>query len=209
MAARKRKPKEVLNDEAETPVPSAPPDDQSAPPLTKRDEAKARCVSLKQAAALLNRDRNTLMKYLDHGMPFVEKADRDRGVSWVLDLADVVRWLEERAAKNVADRLSSGEGMSEDQAKARTAVAKMLIAEADAAETIKLVAKVHDMIDLVRSDYTELRLRLMAVPDTLAGKVDSRIADKIRTVSSEQIRNALEALTADQDEDKGDPSGRG
>jgi phage terminase Nu1 subunit (DNA packaging protein) len=205
MAARKSKPREVLSDEPEGPIPSAPRDDEAATPLTKREAAKARCVSLKQAAALLNRDRNTLMKYLSQGLPYVEKADRDRGVSWMLDLGDVVRWLEERAAKNVADRLSAGEGMTEDQAKARTAVAKMITAEAEAAEIVKLVAKIHDMLDLVKKDYTELRLRLVAVPDALAGKVDAKVSDKVRNAAREQIKEALEALKAD----KGDVPGRG
>ncbi|MGQ2909204.1 MAG: hypothetical protein ACT6QU_14765 [Aliihoeflea sp.] len=82
MPGRKAKPTSVRKIEDETEISSASPDDVSAP-LTKREAAKARCVSLKQAAALINRDRNTLMKYLDQGMPFVEKADRARGVSWM------------------------------------------------------------------------------------------------------------------------------
>lgn len=61
-------------------------------------------MSLKQLAAFLSRDRNPVMKYLDQGMPAVEKADRDRGAAWVIDSSEAVRWLEERATKNVADR---------------------------------------------------------------------------------------------------------
>ncbi len=202
MAARTSKPRPLLKSDEILENSSSPPSDESAAPLTKREAAKARCVSLKQAATLLNRDRNTLMKYLDQDMPYVEKADRDRGVQWVLDIADVVRWLEERAAKNVAQRLGGADiNMTEDQAKSRIARAQMIIKEAEAAEAVKLVAKIHDMIDLVRKDYTELRLRLTAIPDTLAGKVDSKVANKIRIAAREQIDAALSCLNADLDRD--------
>jgi phage terminase Nu1 subunit (DNA packaging protein) len=198
MAVRKPKTDPMLKSEEISEIPSTSPSDESATPMTKREAAKARCVSLKQAAALLNRDRNTLMKYLDQGMPFVEKADRDRGVSWVLDISDVVRWLEERAAKNVADRLGGSDGqVSKEESERRDSVAKMIIREADAAETIKLVAKIYAMLDLVRKDYTEIRLRFMAVPETIAGKVDPKVSTKVRDIATEQIRLALNSLTAD------------
>jgi len=203
MAPRKSAKRPVLNLEEEAPESTAPEIVESASPLTKREAAKARCVSLKQAATLLNRDRNTLMKYLDQGMPYVEKADRDRGVSWVLDMGDVVRWLEERAAQNVAAKQAAAEGMTEDQAKAKTAVYKMLITAVEAAETVKLVARIHDMIDLVRKDYTELRLALIAIPDTLAGTVDAKYSAKIRASAAELIKGALENLTADKGETPG------
>ncbi|MBY5873734.1 terminase small subunit [Rhizobium leguminosarum] len=199
MTARKPKPSRV----------SINPDDSDAyfstlaegsAPLTRRDAERARYVSLKQAAALLNRDRNTVMKYLDQGMPAVEKADRDRGVSWVLDTAEIVRWLEERAAKNVSDRLNGSDGkISDEEAKRREGVARMTIKEAEAAESVKVVARISSILDLIRRDYTELRLQLMAVPDTIAGKVDSKVAEKVRKVAEEQIKNALAALCADEE----------
>jgi len=37
-------------------------------------------MSLKQLAPFLNTDRNKVMKYLDQGMPLVEKADNDNGL---------------------------------------------------------------------------------------------------------------------------------
>lgn len=199
MAARKPKiPRVSINpDDADTDF--STPTEASAP-LTRRDAERARYVSLKQAAALLNRDRNTLMKYLDQGMPAVEKADRDRGVSWVLDTAEIVRWLEERAAKNVSDRLSGSDGkISDEEAKRREGVARMTIKEAEAAESVKVVARISSILDLIRRDYTELRLQLMAVPDTIAGKVDPKVAEKVRKIAEEQIKNALAALCADEE----------
>ncbi len=169
----------VLNSAIDDEDFSAPPSEDSAPPLSRREAAKARQVSLKQASDLLGRDRNTIMKWLANGCPYVEKADRDRGMSWILDLGDVVKWLEERAAKNVADRLGGIESqITEDEAKRRIAVAKMIVEETEAAEATKMVAKIHDMLKLVRRDYNELRSRLVTIPDVLPTRSTPRTPKK-------------------------------
>jgi phage terminase Nu1 subunit (DNA packaging protein) len=154
-------------------------------------------MSLKQLAAFLNRDRNTVQKYLDQGMPFVEKADRDRGASWVIDSAEAVRWLEERSASAVADKAGNVRAMTEDEAKAQQAVYKMISAGVAAAEDVRMVAKIADVADLIRIDYTELRLRLSGVSDTVAAKLDPKMSAKVRLIVEEQIRAALLALTAE------------
>ncbi|WP_165421799.1 terminase small subunit [Rhizobium ruizarguesonis] len=184
-------------DEKVEPDFSAPPIEDPSPPVSRRDAAKARQMSLKQLAAFLNRDRNTVQKYLDQGMPFVEKADRDRGASWVIDSAEAVRWLEERSASAVADKAGNVRAMTEDEAKAQQAVYKMISAGVAAAEDVRMVAKIADVADLIRSDYTELRLRLSGVSDTVAAKVDPKISAKVRLIVDEQIRAALLALTAE------------
>ncbi len=179
---------------------SAPPAEQSAPALTKREEAKQRHVSLKQAATLIGRDRNTLMKYLDDGMPFVEKADRDRGASWILDLADVVRWLEKRAAENASEKVGSKEGqITEDEAKRRRAVAQAFTAELEYAETARIVARINDMLDLVKRDYSEVSQRLKGVPDAIASKVDAKVSERVRATATELIGNTLKGLSAVKD----------
>lgn len=199
MPPRKSKPMPLLNSIPDADETFITPVNDSTPPLTKREAAKARHVSLKTAAVLLNRDRNTVMKFLDQGCPFVEKADRERGVAWVLDIADVVRWLEERAAKNVADRIGGIEGqITEDEAKRRIAVAKMITEETEAAESIRMVARVHEMLNVIKSDYSEIRTRLMAIPETLSAQANAKYADKVRDQSTELIKNALSALTADK-----------
>jgi len=71
----------------------------------RRAASKERYVSLKELASFLDRDRNTVSKWLDAGLPFVEKADRDLGKAWVFDTAEVVRWLEKRAADTTAEKL--------------------------------------------------------------------------------------------------------
>ncbi|MEY9831096.1 hypothetical protein ABIA25_002911 [Sinorhizobium fredii] len=128
MAPRKPNPTPMLKSTETGSHPPSFPAEDSAPSSPSRSSISARHMSLKQLATLLNRDRNTVMKYLDQGMPAVEKADRDRGAAWVLDSAEAVRWLEERAAKNVADRFGGDlKTVSKEDAERRDAVAKMII----------------------------------------------------------------------------------
>ena len=200
--ARSPKTKPLLNVADDVAISSTPLTDDSSPPLSKREAAKARHVSLKQCAVLINRDRNTIMKYLDQGMPAVEKADRDRGVAWVLDLGEVVRWLEDRAAQNASERGSAEGQITEDEAKRRRAVAQAFTAELEYAETAKIVARIHDMLDLVRKDYSEISLRLQGIPDAIAARVDSKHVERVRKTAHELINQTLNALAAPKEIEK-------
>jgi len=180
------------------------PTSDSSPSLTRRDITKQRHVSLKQLAILINRDRNTIMKYLAEDMPYVEKADRDRGAQWVLDIGECVRWLEQRAAKNVTDKLGGGSSTlpSIDVIEQRSKAAKMYTLETEAAEAIGVVARIHDILTLIKRDYSEMRIKLMAVSETVGSKFEDKIALKVKTAIAEQIEAALESLRADQDVEK-------
>ncbi|CAN7260859.1 terminase small subunit [Rhizobium sp. LjRoot98] len=201
-APRKRDP--LLNSVDEAEEFSAPLDSDSSPALTRREMAKQRHVSLKQLATLINRDRNTIMKYLDQDMPFVEKADRDRGLQWVLDIAECVRWLEERAAKNVSAKMGDGLDIlpSLDVIEKRTKAAKMYTTEAEMAETIGVVARIHDILALLKRDYSELRVRLMAVAEAVSAKFEDKTAEKVKREITEQIASSLLTLRADADVQK-------
>lgn len=204
MAPRKSRPDPLLNPPETGSHPQFDADGGGQPSFSPRSSTSTRHMSLKQLAEILNRDRNTVMKYLGQGMPVLERADRDRGISWIIDSAEAIRWLEERAAKSVADRLGGDvKSVSKDDAERRDAVAKMIIREVDAAESAKMVTKISSMLDLIRRDYAELRLRLMSIPDTIAGKVDAKLSAKVRDVAEQQIRAALKALVADTEVDDG------
>jgi phage terminase Nu1 subunit (DNA packaging protein) len=201
MARRSRKSEEVrdalsgVEDSAST-----PPDDSASQSPARRAADRDRHVSVKEAAGLLDRDRNTISKWLDQGCPFVQKADRDLGRAWVLDLAEVVRWLEKRAADTTAEKLGAGaDGLiSKDEAERRTAIAKMTVAEKVAAEAVGTVVPVSVVIDRVSEDYNKIRSRLMALPTAIAGRVDQRLSDKAREVADEIVRDALESFRADK-----------
>lgn len=201
MAKRTRKAQGVMDSLTESvPETDTPDADSASLSQAKRDAARARRVSLKELAAFLDRDRNTVTKWLDQGCPYVQKADRDLGRAWVLDVSEVVRWLENRAASATADKLGASENglISKDEAERRTAIAKMTVAEKVAAETIAAVVPMSVVIDRVTADYTDVRARLMALPEAIAGRVEQRLADRVREVADEQVRNALKALRADK-----------
>ena len=198
MARRTKRSDEVRSALSGETNPDSTPDDDSAPlSPAKREAAKARHVSLKEAAAFLDRDRNTLTKWIEkEGCPYVEKADRDLGKAWVLDLAEVVRWLERRAADTAAERLGGAtDGVtSEDEAKRRRAVAQAVVAELDMLERLRSVVPVDDILDLWSKDYGEIRTKVMALPDVLAANVDPSISSLVRTIADEHARSVLDSL---------------
>lgn len=200
MTGKKKTPELVLKSKNNSNESSPPSKATSSPPVLKRDKDKKRQVSLQECAILINRDRNTIKKYIDQGCPVVSEADRARGVAWTLDLGEVVRWLEERSAKNISEKFGAdSDQMPEDEAKRRRAVAVAFSAEFELAEEVKIIARIHDMLDLVRNDYTELNLRLQSIPDALASKFnDENIKQLAKETSEELIINALKTLTADK-----------
>lgn len=164
---------------------------------SQREAAKERCVSLAKLATLIERDRNTVKKYADQGMPFVEKGDRDIGKEWVFDVAECVRWLEKRAADATAEKLGDGAAdgkTSEDEAKRRRAVALAVVAEIDMLERLHSVVPVSAALDLWAKDYAEIKGRLMTIPDAVAGNVDPSISIKVRKIVDEHVRSILDDL---------------
>lgn len=164
--------------------------------------SKDRHVSLKELSTILHRDRNTISKWLEIGLPYVEKADRDLGKAWIFDTAEVVRWLEKRAADSAVEKLGvlgSDGKTSEEEAKRRRAVAAAIITELEAAEAVKTVVRVSHVVDRISADYSEIRSRLMSLPDAIAGRVEASVAQKVREVADKQVRSALETLRVDKD----------
>lgn len=195
MTSRTKKTTGVVNSEQSDKISVITPDDNSAPlSVAKRDAAKARQVSLKELAALLDRDRNTVVKYVDGGMPFIEKADRDLGKAWIFDVADCVRWLEKRAADVTADKFGdSPDGqMTEDEAKRRRAVAQAIVAELDMLERLRAVIPVSDALEWWAKDYGEIKAKAMSLPDKLAVAVDPSLASHIRALADKHMREVME-----------------
>jgi phage terminase Nu1 subunit (DNA packaging protein) len=197
MARRSRKAEEVLESLSPEPESFSNTDDESAPrSAAQRTAAKSRHVSLKQLAELLDRDRNTIMKWAAQGCPCVEKGDRDLGRPWTFDLAEVVKWREKSAAELAVEKIG-GAKVDEESLRLRKMSAAVILAENDAAEAVKLVARVSAMLDLVRKDYVEIAGVMRSLPDAIASKVEARFQAKVRGVADEQVRSALSSLKAE------------
>lgn len=168
---------------------------------SRRDVTKSRQVSLKELAAILDRDRNTISKWLDAGLPFVEKAEVSIGKPWIFDTAEVVRWLENRAAETTAEKLGASiDGkMSEAEAKRLRAVSNAIIDGIAAAEDIKTVVRISYVRERVSADYAEIRSHLSALPDAISSRVVSKDAPKVKEIAEEQVRNMLKSLRADKE----------
>lgn len=190
----------LLNPASKSPGASAPS------PASRRDATRARVMSLSQIAAALDRDRNTIGKWLEQGCPAVERADRATGKSWSLDVAEVVRWLERRSAESAAEKLGGGPdgAVPEAEAKRRRAVAQAIIAESEATEILRTMAHWSTIVDRVAVDYGELRSRLLGIGDAVAGRVERRVAGQVKRVVDEQVSTALASLKVDREIGPGD-----
>ncbi len=177
--------------------PSVDGDDDLDPSLSQREAPAERLVSLKQCALLLCRNRTTVEKWLAEGCPSVTKANRDLGVAWTLDLAEVVKWLERNAAERTADRFGKTEGadISEGDAKRRRLVALMYQDEAEAARTLRAQVVWQLVIDAVEAVLTEVRGGVAAIPDAVAGKVEPKHAVKVRKAVDETTRQILDSVS--------------
>ncbi|WP_262265500.1 terminase small subunit [Microvirga yunnanensis] len=180
-----------------------------------------RHMSLKQVADLLDRDRNTIMKWLErHGCPYVTKAAKGRGEAWVLDIADVVRWMEARAGDAAAAASippaqgPDGEDNSKEEADRRKAWAQALREEQRLAEERGQLIRQDDAIAVVAAEYADVQQALGAIPSktatTLAsmddpGEIMNLLGDEIRDALSSlkgEIAEGVEAReAADVDED--------
>ncbi len=59
---------------------------------------------MREIATRFGRDRETVARWINDGCPVLRRADRARGVSWLLDPAAVVDWLEGRGSASAAAR---------------------------------------------------------------------------------------------------------
>lgn len=168
-------------------------------------DRKDRHVSLLQCATLLGRDRATVSKWIGQGCPVVQRADKARRVEWRLDLAEVVRWLEGRAAASVAEQMGSADGeakLTTEEAKRRREIARMIVDEIEAAEAQRAVIKVADVLEDVAREYAEVRVALMSLPSKITSRCFG-MADKaeMRDAVEELVRLCLRSLRRDGDSD--------
>ena len=175
--------------------PSSPQDDDVGTSSESRDVPECRRASLKEAAAILNVDRNTFAKWLDQDCPYLQRADRDRGVAWIVDIAAVVKWLQERAvASALAKYEGDGERVSEGEAKRRKLLAAAIIEEIEASRQLRTVVPMDYVFETLSKDYAEIRSLIAKIPDLIAANVESSIAAHVRKIADKQIRDVMETL---------------
>lgn len=167
------------------------PPDGASPPAARR-------LTLVQLAAALDRDRNTVKGWLDRGCPAAVKANRATGQTWELDLADVVRWLETRAAESATAAVGAIDDdgfVTKEEADRRRAVAQAGLAELQLEEARQAVVRVDVALDLVAAEYASVRQAIENVPSTMAGRLATESDPaRIQSVLDDAVRSALASL---------------
>lgn len=99
----------------------------------------------------------TIDRWVKEGMPVVERGGR--GVQWLFDLPDVIRWWGDRRAKDAAGDVPDDLAEIEK----RTAKAKMLQAELALARDRGEVAPIRDFERAQAKVFAEIRANVMNV----------------------------------------------
>lgn len=144
----------------------------------------------------------TIDNWRKEGMPVVQRGSR--GVEWVFDLAEVIKWYADwKAAAAAGDTPTALEEIER-----RTAAAKMQMAELELAKKRGEVATIRDFERVQAAMNAEIRTNVMNVPGRvvlqLLGETDET---KFKTVLRAELTLALQAAAeaeldlGDEDED--------
>jgi phage terminase Nu1 subunit (DNA packaging protein) len=142
----------------------------------------------------------TIDRWGKEGMPVVQRGSR--GVEWVFDLAEVIRWRVDRASKDAA--ADAPDGLEEIEK--RTAAAKMLTAELALAQARGDVAPIREFERAQAKAFAEVRANVMNVPQRvviqLLGETnETRFKEVLRAELTLALQAAAEADLTLADED--------
>lgn len=148
-----------------------------------------RIVNRAGLAEIMGVSLPTVDAWRKSGCPVLSKGGR--GKEWEFDLAVVIEWRCETAARAAAGDLDDGE----DELKRRKLKAEAEMLELELAEKKKLVAPVSQMGDLMAHVFAEVRAGIRNLPtrcvSQLIGETDPR---RFKRVMLEEIDTVLEVL---------------
>lgn len=130
----------------------------------------------------------TIDRWVKDGMPVVTRGSR--GVEWVFDLPEVIRWKLDQAKKDASAVIPDGL----EEIEKRTATAKMLEAELSLAKKRGEVASIRDFEMLQAKVFAQIRQNIMNVPQRVVLQL---IGETDETVFKQKLKAELSlALTA-------------
>ncbi len=186
--------------------PTIPPEKYGRKPTSSTGRAE-RTMSASALATFLDVDRGTVKRWIDAGMPRVSEPE-GKGGSYMLDVADVVKWLMGKAAADAKpapagpgpeDGLSLPPGYeTKEEADRRRAVALANIAEIEEEEAAKRVVPIEAVADLMAAERINARTKLENLGATLAGRT-AKITDaaQIKELADRLVREAVDCLVGD------------
>lgn len=145
----------------------------------------------------------TIDTWRKDGMPVVQRGSR--GVEWVFDLPEVIKWWGARKA----DQAAGGAPTDIAEIEKRTATAKMLKAELELAVARKEVAPIRDFERAQAAVFAEIRSNVMNVPQRvviqLLGETDESVfKQKLKAELALALKAAAEAPLTLADDDAED-----
>lgn len=149
-----------------------------------------RRVNQLQLAALLGYNRGTIASWHERGCPYVMSGDKR-----LYDVADVVKWLRESDVKSALAKYQTSDGQAtEAESKRLKGNAAAQIEQMEAARMARLLIPVEYVLAQMTKDYGEIKSTLLKIPDQIALNVNSSVAEKVREIADEQVREALASL---------------
>jgi phage terminase Nu1 subunit (DNA packaging protein) len=151
-----------------------------------------------QIADVLGVNKVTIDTYVRDGMPAVERADRSRGIAWVFDTADCIKWLVDRAGARVTRSNDAGpESFYAAKSRDKSAVAGLR--ELQLAERRRELVAIDDVAVRVEEQYAIVKSGLRAIP----GRVSQVLAveadpARVEAVLKTEINVVLSALSAEE-----------
>lgn len=157
-------------------------------------KSQGSAVGLREFAALIGRSLDYITAATDEGMPVEVRGGK--GKQWRIMTAPAIKWLMEREARRVGEKMGDGRGLTIDDHKKRKAAADAAMAE------LTLAERKGELVDVaeVRRGWEHIaatvKARMLNIPDALAPEIalhtDIAQCQKLLT---DRIRSALDELS--------------
>ncbi len=177
-------------------------DETDTPHLHEAGTGNPRHVSKAQLELLLGKARGTVDGWMRKAdFPIVRRADRDRGITWLFDIAAVVEWLENRAAEGAAAKFAHLVADPTDADGSQAEAERLLAWTRYWREDLKLqadrkeVVRVDAVVTMIAGEYADLRTALESLPNKMAvdlAGVDS--PEEIQELLADEVRKTLRNL---------------
>lgn len=164
-------------------------------------------LSMQQLSVRYRVSRPTIMNYVSRGMPFVQEADRSKGIPWLFDAEACDLWIAEQEDEKQLQRLveleqTEIESEADEDIKReriRKLQVEIKILEQRYLERRGELIPVDEILDVVEAQYRKVRAQLLSLPQklapTLAVKTDVAEIDDIIT---DYVNDALSELVEDE-----------
>lgn len=158
-------------------------------------KSQGQIVNLLGLASIWGLHRNTVSAWVKRGCPYVTRADRNQGIEWEFDSAEVAQWRLEQA---VQDAIGDTQKATKDELIRRKLAAETVIAELEAARARGQVGDLQEFERQMTEAAVEIRTRMQQMVSRVAPMVlGSKKVSEIKAILAEEIDQALTVISSD------------